>query len=438
MFVALRRVVPAALLALVGPLLLAGPAVSVETGSITGTVTARPAGGTPAPYADATVYVDRLKADGWFESAGSATPAANGTFTVAGLADGQYRLSTYPFQYGAVGQYGYEYYDNQWAPYDVTLVTVSGGLATQLPRAIELRPTGRITGNVTDEQGKPVLGDVAFRASGTGGAYGTPTDATGVYDSSTTEWARNLIPGDYLISFSPKAWGPGNPEYYPVDEKVTVTPGATARINIVLQRRPTATFTVLDTDGTPLAGAPLRIEIRDDWTAGEWQPIQSGPHETDAQGRYRFTDTVDAVRFQVSPPPGYAGTGQPEWWDNAADSAGATVLEFPAGVAMDRQFTIRLDPPAVGKLTAVRPRVSGKATVGRALRAVAGAWRPAPVRLTYQWLRNGKPVKGRTTTSYRLAKADVGKRISVRVTGRKASYAAAAATSRPTPKVRRR
>jgi hypothetical protein len=65
------------------------------------------------------------------------------------------------------------------------------------------------------------------------------------------------------------------------------------------------------------------------------------------------------------------------------------------------------------------------------------AWSPAPVKLTFQWLRDGKPVKKRTARSYRLGKADVGHRISVRVVGRKSSYAPVTVTSKVTAKVRR-
>lgn len=74
-------------------------------------------------------------------------------------------------------------------------------------------------------------------------------------------------------------------------------------------------------------------------------------------------------------------------------------------------------------LTATRPTVRGKARVGRKVRAVAGVWGPAPVALTYQWLRNGKVIKTATASSYKLKAKDRGKRISVRVTGTLSGYA---------------
>jgi hypothetical protein len=40
----------------------------------------------------------------------------------------------------------------------------------------------------------------------------------------------------------------------------------------------------------------------------------------------------------------------------------------------------------------------------------------------YQWLRSGKAIKGATKSSYKIAKADVDKRISVKVIGSKDGY----------------
>ncbi|MDH2416397.1 M4 family metallopeptidase [Nocardioides sp. CER19] len=93
-------------------------------------------------------------------------------------------------------------------------------------------------------------------------------------------------------------------------------------------------------------------------------------------------------------------------------------------------------PVAPGVLSAPRPKVAGTAKVGKVLRAVPGTWSPRGVALSYQWLRNGQAIKRATKTAYKLTKKDRGKKISVRVTGRKAGYTTASVTSRPTGKVR--
>ncbi|MBB2891712.1 hypothetical protein [Flexivirga oryzae] len=93
------------------------------------------------------------------------------------------------------------------------------------------------------------------------------------------------------------------------------------------------------------------------------------------------------------------------------------------------------------------PKISGTAKVGSTLKAVPGAWKPSPVTLSYQWLRNGTAIKGATGASRKVSLADAGKKITVRVTGRKTGYAtvskASAAraipllklTATPTPKI---
>jgi subtilisin family serine protease len=74
-------------------------------------------------------------------------------------------------------------------------------------------------------------------------------------------------------------------------------------------------------------------------------------------------------------------------------------------------------PTAPATLVAATPQVVGRAAVGRTVRAAAGAWRPSGVKLTYQWLRDGVAIGGARAATYRLAAADAGHRVSVRVTG---------------------
>ena len=75
------------------------------------------------------------------------------------------------------------------------------------------------------------------------------------------------------------------------------------------------------------------------------------------------------------------------------------------------------------------PTVSGTVKVGSTVSVKAGTWSPAQVGLSYQWLRDGSAITGATKTSYRLTSSDAGKKISVRVTGKKTGYASVARTS---------
>lgn len=76
-----------------------------------------------------------------------------------------------------------------------------------------------------------------------------------------------------------------------------------------------------------------------------------------------------------------------------------------------------------------RPAISGKPRVGKRLKASRGRWSPAPTRVSYRWLRNGKPIRGATSRTYRLTRKDARKRISVRVTVRRPGLRATSAKS---------
>lgn len=76
------------------------------------------------------------------------------------------------------------------------------------------------------------------------------------------------------------------------------------------------------------------------------------------------------------------------------------------------------------------PKLTGTAKVGKTLKAKAGSWKPAKVALKYQWLRDGKPISKATKASYKLVKADAGRKLTVQVTGSKSGYASVVKTSK--------
>lgn len=86
-------------------------------------------------------------------------------------------------------------------------------------------------------------------------------------------------------------------------------------------------------------------------------------------------------------------------------------------------------------LSPATPKVSGTAKVGKKLTAKTGAWKPGKVSLRYQWLRSGTAIPRATESTYMLTKRDAGKKISVRVTGSRSGYTAAARTSQATAAV---
>jgi hypothetical protein len=84
---------------------------------------------------------------------------------------------------------------------------------------------------------------------------------------------------------------------------------------------------------------------------------------------------------------------------------------------------------AAGSLTSAVPTISGTAKVGSTLTAKPGTWGPSGVKLAYQWLREGSAISGATSSTYKLAVADAGKKVSVKVTGSLGGYSSVSKTS---------
>jgi feruloyl esterase len=71
------------------------------------------------------------------------------------------------------------------------------------------------------------------------------------------------------------------------------------------------------------------------------------------------------------------------------------------------------------------PVVTGQPDVGRTLTASTGEWSGEEISYSYQWLRNGEPIRRATSAEYRVSAADQGAQLSVRVTAANADGEAA-------------
>ncbi len=79
--------------------------------------------------------------------------------------------------------------------------------------------------------------------------------------------------------------------------------------------------------------------------------------------------------------------------------------------------------PPFSKVAA--PKLAGSATTGSTLSISGGAaanWTPTATKVSYQWLRAGKPITGATGATYKLVPADVGQKISARLTASRDGY----------------
>lgn len=101
-----------------------------------------------------------------------------------------------------------------------------------------------------------------------------------------------------------------------------------------------------------------------------------------------------------------------------AGSTPVTVTSAPTAKVALAQFT-----------NTERPKISGSAKYGRKLNASSGRWSAKAGRYEYRWLRDGKPIRGATSRSYRVDVADVGAKLRFRVTVRRTGFATASAQS---------
>lgn len=83
----------------------------------------------------------------------------------------------------------------------------------------------------------------------------------------------------------------------------------------------------------------------------------------------------------------------------------------------------------------VAPTVSGTPRVASILSASGGSWSESGVSLSYQWRANGRAIENATSPTFKVRLAQVGQRISVRVTATKLGYPTTSATSLQTAAV---
>jgi alpha-L-rhamnosidase len=83
----------------------------------------------------------------------------------------------------------------------------------------------------------------------------------------------------------------------------------------------------------------------------------------------------------------------------------------------------------------VAPQITGAEKYGATLSATTGSWNTKGLSYSYQWLRDGKTVSGATSAKLKLGAADVGKRVSVRVTATKVGLAPGTSVSTATARI---
>lgn len=119
-------------------------------------------------------------------------------------------------------------------------------------------------------------------------------------------------------------------------------------------------------------------------------------------------------------------------WVVPATAAGKSLTLSVAGSRTGYVTTTKTSVAAKvasGTITASKPAISGTPSVGQTLTAKPGSWSPSPSAFTFQWYRGTAKIGGATGSTYKVASADRGQKISVTVTGAKSGYTAATRAS---------
>jgi hypothetical protein len=316
-------------------------------GAISGKVTSA-----SAPGGVANVEVQVYDTGG--ELAASAQTAANGTYTVSGLASSGYAVEFVP----SSGTYARQFYAGASSPTEATLVSVVEGATTPSVNA-ELSVSGEISGTVISAATDAGLGAVEVQVYDSSGdsIASAETAANGTYTVS------GLPAGTYAVEFSPTS-GDYLPQFYSQKStlasasKVTVTAGATkTQINAALAAGAVISGTVDKPGGT--VPAP-DVEVA---AYNSTELVASAT--TAANGTYSLEGLPSGsytVKFTALESAYPAGEYAPQYYSGASLPAEATAVAVTAGSTKS----------GINDTLAAPGAIAGKVTDAATTGAVAG------------------------------------------------------------------
>ncbi|CAH0135421.1 hypothetical protein SRABI26_00332 [Arthrobacter sp. Bi26] len=342
---------------------------------------------------------------------------ADGTYKITGLVAGSYKLEFGGTDTNAVPQW----YSNASSSATATPVVLTAGQAVTGIN-VTLKKAASISGKITAPSGVD-LTLLSVSAQPTAGSDNFTGFAS--VGSDGTYKVSGLAPGSYKLDFDGGATSALTQWYkdaasFETAAPVTVTEGqALAGINVTLKKAASISGKITVPPGVDLTDMYVStVQLSTDTNPGGL-----GLGFVQADGTYTITQlTAGSYRLCL-----FRGILRIflQCYTNAASYEAATLVNLTSGQDLTG-INIAL-APALGPAPA--PTITGTAKVGSTLTAVPGTWGPAPVALTYQWKANGVSITGATAATFKPGAAQVGKTLTVTVTGAKTGYTTAAKTS---------
>ncbi len=293
-------------------------------------------------------------------------------------------------------------------------LTATGSKQHYIDTVATSAPTAKVTGLLTTTPTPSIAGtfETGKTLTAHAGAWG-PDPVTLSYQwnragsavEGATTSSYTLGEADAGTAISVTVTG-AKPNYVAVEK----TSAATAVIVGVFEAAPVPTLTGEARLGETVTAA-----------AGEWLP-------TSTVLSYQWSRSGQRID----------GATEPDYTIVEADLGGR--LTVTVSGARNHYGSVSRTSLETGKVTGLlaetpQPTVSGVTEIGETLTANAGTWAPAPVELSYRWQRAGIDIGGATDSRYTLVPADLGKPITVTVTGSKTHYTSVKQTSRATGKI---
>ncbi len=349
---------------------------------------------------------------------------------IAGTAQVGVQLSASTGTWAPVGTYSYRWYAGDTAIAGATASTYTP-TAADLGKPIKVRVTSMLAGYKPSSVFSPVTGVVApgqFQATAAPAISGTPqvdqvlTATPGAWTPAGRLHLQWLADGVAIAGATGTSYTVTPSELRKVISlQVTVTQvGYADAVASSAGTTPVAPGTFLNTRpptvvGTAQVGVPLTA------TKGAWTPRASVDYQWVVGG----VEVAGATKKTFTPRP--QDLGKPVTIEVLASRSGYLTALVPATPTASTL-------PGVFRSTKA-PDVTGRAMVGRTLRASTGAWSLDGVDLAYQWFAGTKAIKGATDPTYQPTPAEAGQPIHVVVTASSLGYTSVTAASTDTDPV---